>query len=170
MQRLFTKKCFLFTVGSVPRVKRFTTGSRNSQGRSKVADDVRPGAEVAETTVKRQLFCGFRRTGKAMGHVNQCWWTICREINVFPRLEYHMFCVLYPSVRPIYWLSLVWSGWHVTQSICSTNENTSHNMWATLRRKKSRVSKYMRISHQHRNIRSMLKTGTYNVLVITHIG
>jgi hypothetical protein len=43
-----------------------------SQGRSKVADDGRPGAEVAETTVKRLLCCGFRRTGKAMGHVSQC--------------------------------------------------------------------------------------------------
>jgi hypothetical protein len=30
MQRIFMKKCFLFTVGSVCRVKRFTTGSRNS--------------------------------------------------------------------------------------------------------------------------------------------
>jgi hypothetical protein len=30
MQRIFTKKCFLFMVGSVCRVKRFTTGSRNS--------------------------------------------------------------------------------------------------------------------------------------------
>jgi hypothetical protein len=30
MQRIFTKKCFLFTVGSVCRVKRCTTGSRNS--------------------------------------------------------------------------------------------------------------------------------------------
>jgi hypothetical protein len=38
-----------------------------SQGLSKVADDARPGAEVAETTVKILLCCGFRRTGKAMG-------------------------------------------------------------------------------------------------------
>jgi hypothetical protein len=30
-----------------------------SQGRSKVADDARPGAEVAETTVERLLCCGF---------------------------------------------------------------------------------------------------------------
>jgi hypothetical protein len=30
-----------------------------SQGRSKVADDARPGAEVAETTVKRLLDGGF---------------------------------------------------------------------------------------------------------------
>jgi hypothetical protein len=29
-QRIFTKKFFLFTVGSVCRVKRFTTGLRNS--------------------------------------------------------------------------------------------------------------------------------------------
>jgi hypothetical protein len=40
-----------------------------SRGRSKVADDSRTGAEVAETTVKRLLCCGFRRTGKAMGRV-----------------------------------------------------------------------------------------------------
>jgi hypothetical protein len=30
MQRIFIKKCFLFMVGSVCRIKRFTTGSRNS--------------------------------------------------------------------------------------------------------------------------------------------
>jgi hypothetical protein len=35
-----------------------------SEGRSKVADDARPGAEVAETTVRRPLCCGFRRAGK----------------------------------------------------------------------------------------------------------
>jgi hypothetical protein len=30
IQRIFINKCFLFTVGSVCRLKRFTTGSRNS--------------------------------------------------------------------------------------------------------------------------------------------
>jgi hypothetical protein len=30
MERVLIKKCFLFTVGSVSRVKRFTIGSRNS--------------------------------------------------------------------------------------------------------------------------------------------
>jgi hypothetical protein len=30
MQRIFIKKCFLFTVGSVSRIKQFTTTSRNS--------------------------------------------------------------------------------------------------------------------------------------------
>jgi hypothetical protein len=44
-----------------------------SQGRSKVADDARPDAEVAETAVKRLLCSGFRCTGKAMGQVYQCW-------------------------------------------------------------------------------------------------
>jgi hypothetical protein len=43
-----------------------------SQGRSKVADDARSGGEVAETTVRRLLYCGFQRTGKAMGQVYQC--------------------------------------------------------------------------------------------------
>jgi hypothetical protein len=53
---------------------------------------------VAETTVKRLLCRGFRRTGKAMGQVYQCWWRIRREINIFHSFEYHMFYVLYPFV------------------------------------------------------------------------
>jgi hypothetical protein len=42
------------------------------EGRSKVVDDARPVVKVAETTVKRLLCCGFRRTGKAMGQVYRC--------------------------------------------------------------------------------------------------
>jgi hypothetical protein len=38
---------------------------------------------VAETTVRRLLCCGFRRTGKATEQVYQCWLRIRREINVF---------------------------------------------------------------------------------------
>jgi hypothetical protein len=53
---------------------------------------------MAETTVKRLLCCRFRRTGKAMREVYQCSCRICREINVFSRLEYHTFYVLYPFV------------------------------------------------------------------------
>jgi hypothetical protein len=30
MQRIFIKKCFMFTVGSICHVKRFTSGSSNS--------------------------------------------------------------------------------------------------------------------------------------------
>jgi hypothetical protein len=44
-----------------------------SEGRSKVADDARTDAEMAETTVQRLLFCGFRRTDKVMQQVYQCW-------------------------------------------------------------------------------------------------
>jgi hypothetical protein len=53
---------------------------------------------VVETTVKRLLYYGFRRSGKAMGQVYQRWRRIRREINVFPRFEYNMFYALYPSV------------------------------------------------------------------------
>jgi predicted NodU family carbamoyl transferase len=42
-----------------------------SQGRLKVADVARLCAEVAETTVKGLLCCGFRRTGKAMEGVEK---------------------------------------------------------------------------------------------------
>jgi hypothetical protein len=65
MPRILIKKCFLFTVGSVCHVKRFTAGSRNSLKNEGVA-------EVAETTAKRLVCCGFRRTGKAMGQLYQC--------------------------------------------------------------------------------------------------
>jgi hypothetical protein len=41
------------------------------------------GIEVAEKTVKRILCCEFLCTGKAMEYMYQCWWRICREINVF---------------------------------------------------------------------------------------
>jgi hypothetical protein len=61
--------------------------------RWKVADDVRPGAEVAET-VRGLLCCGFRRTGKAMGQEFQCRCWTCREIYGFsPRFKYHMFYI-----------------------------------------------------------------------------
>jgi hypothetical protein len=32
----------------------------------------------------------FQHTGKTMGHVYQCWWRICQDINVFSRFEYHV--------------------------------------------------------------------------------
>jgi hypothetical protein len=67
-----------------------------SQGHSKVADDARPSAEVAETA--GLLCCGLRSTGKAIGQVYQCWWRIYREINVFSRFHCHMFYVLYSFV------------------------------------------------------------------------
>jgi hypothetical protein len=59
---------------------------KNHFGGKRFADDRRScnrGAEVAETIVKILQCCRFRRTGKAMGQVYQCWWRICQEINVF---------------------------------------------------------------------------------------
>jgi hypothetical protein len=75
--RIFIKKCFLFTVGNVCPVKRFTTESRNS------LKDVRKTQminEEVETEVRKWLrqqskdfyAAGFRRTGKAIGQVFQC--------------------------------------------------------------------------------------------------
>jgi hypothetical protein len=46
---------------------------------------------------QKSLCRGFRRTGKAMGQVYQCWWRMCREINVFPKFQYHMFYLLTDS-------------------------------------------------------------------------
>jgi hypothetical protein len=45
-----------------------------SQGLSKVAYDARPGAEVAETTVKRLLCCGFETLVKR--------WDNCVRVDV----------------------------------------------------------------------------------------
>jgi hypothetical protein len=75
-----TNKSFTFMLGSVCRVgwetwQTFSWWRRSWNG----------GAEVAETTVSTLL-----GTGKAMGHVYQCWRRICRETNVFLRL--HIMC------------------------------------------------------------------------------
>jgi hypothetical protein len=64
---------------------------------------------VAETTVKRLLYCGFRRIGKVIGHVHQCWWRVCTEINVFSSFEYKMFYVLCPFVTYLLTLGRVYS-------------------------------------------------------------
>jgi hypothetical protein len=59
IQRMFIKKCFLFTIGSVCRVKRFTTGSRNS------LMDVRKSRIMADQARKwlRQQSKDFRSSG-----------------------------------------------------------------------------------------------------------
>jgi hypothetical protein len=80
MQRIFLNKCFMFTVGSVCPLKRFTTGWQTFRCWRRGWNG---GAEVAETTMKRRLWWVSQRTAKAMGHVYQCWGRICREINVF---------------------------------------------------------------------------------------
>jgi hypothetical protein len=93
--------------GSVCRVKRFTTGSRNL---SKMLGSPRwwnGGAELAETTVKILLCCGFWRSGKAMGQLvlvlvedmprNKCFFP-CSNITCF---------TFYIHLWSKYWFSLV---------------------------------------------------------------
>jgi hypothetical protein len=91
------------------------------------------GAEVAETIFQRLICCGFRRNGKAMGQVYQCWWRICREINVFSRFEY-LYFTFYNHLWPIYWISLevYSSSSYSAKTVCqlvSTDEKISsqHN-------------------------------------------
>jgi hypothetical protein len=81
-----------------------------SQGRSQVADDGRPGVQVADTTFRTLLCFRFRRTYKAMGRAlikrwDKCWWKICREINVFffpvSNIIYEYF-TFYIHLLPIY--------------------------------------------------------------------
>jgi hypothetical protein len=103
MHRMFIKKYFLFTAGSICRVKRFTTGWQTFRWWRRGWNG---GVEVAETTFKGLLCCGFRRIDKAMGQVYQCWWRIYREINVFPGSNIVCF-TFYIHLWPIYWLSLV---------------------------------------------------------------
>jgi hypothetical protein len=78
VQRIFINICFLFTVGSVCCVKRFTTEWQTFRWWRRCWNGV---AEVVVTTFKRLLW--FRRTGQAMGQVNQCWWWIS---NIFIKL------------------------------------------------------------------------------------
>jgi hypothetical protein len=82
--RMFINKCFQFTVGSVCRVKRFTTGpeiiSRTFENPK--CCPTRRGSGW-DNSQERLLCCRFRRPRKVMRQVHQCWWRICWEINVF---------------------------------------------------------------------------------------
>jgi hypothetical protein len=94
MNRIFIKKMFpIYSGKCLSRKAIHTWVEKFSHGRSKVADNVRPGAEVAKTTVKR-LLCCVRCTGKAIGQVHQCWWSICREINVFQVSILYVLCFI----------------------------------------------------------------------------
>jgi hypothetical protein len=124
MQSIFIKKCFLFTVGSACRKAFHNCVERNFESRR--------GTEVAETTVKRLLCCGFLRIGKAMGQLCQCWWRICRERNVFSQvpiscvLRFISICGLFtdsPSYNgpvctvlgfSLRWMPRMWFSWVVT--------------------------------------------------------
>jgi hypothetical protein len=125
VQRIFIKKCFLFTVGSVCRVKRFTTGSRNS------LKDVPKSQMMKRRCRLRQQSKDFYAAGfDALVKI----WNKCTRINVegyvekwmfFSRFEYHIFYILYLFVT--YLLTLLRISrfpqtfpWHVTYSSTET--------------------------------------------------
>jgi hypothetical protein len=78
VQRTFIKKYFLFPVGNVCRVKRFTTEGEKSDKRLAVEE-----VEMEARKWLRFVCCVFRRNSKAMGQVCQCWYRIRGEINGF---------------------------------------------------------------------------------------
>jgi hypothetical protein len=94
---IFTKTCFVFTVGSVCRVKLFTTGSRNS------LKDVR-NPQMLPHRVRKWLRQQSKDFYVARFDAPLKRWDMCtnvgggggREINIFPRFEYHMYYILYP--------------------------------------------------------------------------
>jgi hypothetical protein len=101
MQRVFIKKCFLFTVGSVCPVKRFSLGDRCFADDEEVEMEVRKWlrqqskdfyAAGFDALVKRwMLLEGMLR--------NKCFF--------FSGFKYHMFYVLYPLVTCLLTLSLI---------------------------------------------------------------
>jgi hypothetical protein len=71
-----------------------------SQGRSKVTDDARTGAELADTTVKKLLCCGFRRTGKVMGQVEDMSRNKCFvHVRISHVLSFISICDLFTDSR-----------------------------------------------------------------------
>jgi hypothetical protein len=72
--------------------------------------------------LKRLPRCGFRRAGKAMRQVYECWWRICREINLSFMFEYVL--RLYPFVT--YLLTIVF-----TMIVLTRAMNRQTNLKAT---------------------------------------
>jgi hypothetical protein len=93
MQRNFTKNYFLSMVGSVCRTKRFEAGWQIFADDEEVETEVR---KWLREQFKRLLCCEFRRTAKAMEQMYECWWRICREINVFFQVwMLHVLCFVF---------------------------------------------------------------------------
>jgi hypothetical protein len=107
MQNIFIKKCFLFKYGSVCRAKVSQLGGKLFSDDEEVQTEVRNW--LRQQSRKSFLCSGFRRSGRAMRQVYQCWWRLCRQINVSFIFEYHIFFTFYIHFLPIYWLSLVLS-------------------------------------------------------------
>jgi hypothetical protein len=107
MQRIFIKIYFLFTVGSVCRLRRFTTGWQTFRWWRRGWNG---DAEVAETTDKRLLRCGFRRTGKAMGQVEDM------SRNIFFQVRISLY-ILYQFVTYLLTLPRTYCGYPTSRSM-----------------------------------------------------
>jgi hypothetical protein len=98
MQRILINKYFLSMVGSICRVKRITTGSRNLEHFSLMRKRLKRRYGNGWGNSQRFLCSGFSHTGKAMEQVYQCLLRIRREMFSSPRFEYHIIYVLYQFV------------------------------------------------------------------------
>jgi hypothetical protein len=135
MQRIFIKKCFLFTVGSVCRVKGFTTGYINSlmdvRKSQMMTDQVR---KCLRQQSKDFYADGFDALEKRLNKCINVSWRICGEINVFSRFEYHMVYVLYPFVTCLLTLRRILRRWFTTIYTCYS--------WRCIKRRPRRIIRY----------------------------
>jgi excinuclease UvrABC ATPase subunit len=108
MQRLFTQKRFLFTEGSVCRVKRFTTGPRNVANVSlmnRLKRRCGSGWDNDQNTSMLRVSTQWaKRWGKFI-NVGGGYMYISRNKCSFSGGEYHTFYILYPFVTHL--LSIV---------------------------------------------------------------
>jgi hypothetical protein len=96
------KKCFLFLLGSVCRIKQFHVGGKRFVDDEEVETEVRKWLRQQS---KNFYAAGFDALVKRWGQVYQCWWRMCRDIS-FP--SSNITCsTFYIQLWPIYWLSLV---------------------------------------------------------------
>jgi hypothetical protein len=93
VQRILIKKCFLFAVVRVYRVKLFTAGSK-ILSRTFECSNARAGEKVAEAGIERLRRCGFRRSTKALSEVYQCWWRIFRKYFSQVRISHTLRLIL----------------------------------------------------------------------------
>jgi hypothetical protein len=93
MQRIIINKSSVFTMGSVCRVKRFTTGSRNS-----LEDDRKPQMMWLRQKSKDFYAVGFDAPVKRRDKCISVSGGYLKKQTFVSRSEYHMFYVLYRSV------------------------------------------------------------------------
>jgi hypothetical protein len=113
MQRIFIKKCFLFTMGSVCLVKRFTTGLRNVINILLITKRLKRRCGSGwEQQSKDSHAAGFDALLNRWDMCVKCWRRLCREISIYFQvrishvLRFISICDLFTdSPSYIMWLS-----------------------------------------------------------------